>query len=307
MFYKDNWLSWTYDNGQEYGPKLTAKSTFKFNFRNTITRPVKSYYEELLENARVITDTFTGPFSLLFSGGIDSEIILRVYLDLKIPLNVYIFKYENNINLPDYTRAINVCKQLNVTPIVIDFNLQKFFENDAYYYWTKSYPFETGWLTHMKMTEYLDGIPIIGSGEPFFKRVGKNPFQKYPWVFENTEKWHHCAVYHRTIGRPAITDWYEYSPEITVAYLELPYVQDLINDKIPGKMNTIDSKAHIHQAYWPGLEDRLKLTGFEGPDPSLGKLAPDFMLEFGRQYIRGKTNHTSTLYGEYELRKLIYS
>ena len=105
MFYKDNWFAWTFDDGPEYGPKLTPTAEFKIVLRNTITRPVKSYYEELLENGRVIRDTFSGELDLLFSGGIDSEIILRVYLELKIPINVYIFKYENDYNLLEYTQA----------------------------------------------------------------------------------------------------------------------------------------------------------------------------------------------------------
>lgn len=286
MFYKDNWFAWTFDDGPEYGPKLTPTAEFKIVLRNTITRPVKSYYEELLENGRVIRDTFSGELDLLFSGGIDSEIILRVYLELKIPINVYIFKYENDYNLLEYTQAIKTCDALGVKPRIIDFNLEKFFENEAYEYFKTSYSCGPGWLPHLKMTEYCDGTPMIGSGNPYIRRTSKDLSKKYPWVFELDEKCHHWAIYHKTIDRPCIADWYEYSPEITVAYLKHPFVIDMMNDNIKGKMTNESTKIQFHKECWPDIMDRQKLIGFEGPNPAKDKsdITP-FMRKFGTAHI----------------------
>lgn len=309
MFYKDNWLSWTYDDGPLYGPKLTPQSTFKITLSNAITRPIKSYYEELLENARIIRDTFSGDLDLLLSGGVDSEVILRTYCDLKIPINVYIFKYENGYNLQEYNRAISTCSELNVKPRIINFNLEKFFENEAYDIWTKVYSATSGWLPHLKMTEYCDGVPIIGSGESYIRRTSRDLSKKFPWVFELDEKCHHWAVYHKTINRPAITDWYEYSPELTASYFTLPFVQDLLNDKVPGKLSNESTKAFVHQTYWPTLQDRTKLIGFEGAEQQFKNPGvPPFMLEFGYQYggTRGeKVKLTAQTYTEQELLRLI--
>lgn len=308
MFYKNNWFSWTYDNGPEYGPKTHSNAHFEIKLKNVIDRPVKSYYEELLQNARDLTDLLGGPFDLLFSGGIDSEVILRVYLELKIPLNVYTFKYKDDLNRIEFQQSLKTCEKLGVKPKIIDFDLQKYFENDAYDIWSKCYAFNTGWLPHMKMTEYLDNIPIIGSGEPYWRRTSRDLSTKYPWVFELDEKPHHWAVYHKTIGRTAITDWYEYSPEIIVAYTQLPYVQQLINDDVPGKLTNISSKAVIHQPYWPDLDNRPKLIGFEGPEPDKSKPdIPQFMIDFGSKYIRGNTSANLQTYSEQEIFNLIYS
>jgi len=306
MFYKNNWFAWTFDNGPEYGPKLTPTSEFKILIKNTIDSPIKSYYEELLENGRVIRDTFSGELDLLFSGGVDSEVILRVYLDLKIPINVYIFKYENDYNLLEYAQAVKTCEALGVKPRIIDFELQKFFENEAYEYFKTSYSCGPGWIPHMKMTEYCDGTPIIGSGETYARRTSRDLTQKYPWVIELDEKCHHWAIFHKTVDRPAITDWYEYSPEVTAAYLRLPYVQQLLADNIKGKLTNISSKAFIHQAYWPDLVDRKKLIGFEGPEPSKEK--PDitpFMIDFGLKHIFYSVKEKVYTYTPDELLNLI--
>jgi hypothetical protein len=302
MFYKNNWFSWTYDNGLEYGPKLHPTAEFKLVLKNTITRPIKSYYEELLENGRIIRDTFSGPLDLLFSGGVDSEIILRVYQDLGIPINVYIFKYENDYNLPEYTQALKSCNKLNVTPKIIDFNLQKFFENDAYDIQQKVFAVESGRLPHMKLTEYCDGLPIIGSGEPYIRRTSRDLNKKYPWVFELDEKCHHWSVYHKTINRPCITDWYEYSPELILSYFNLPYAQHLLNDEVHGKLSNESTKCEVHQEYWSDLDLRQKLVGFEGPNPN--KFKPPvqpFMLEFGKKHIRGVVTAKSYTFSKEEL------
>ena len=66
MHYRDNWLAWLYD-GVEYGPKLHHESTFEMTFKPVITRPVKSYREELLLNTQLVADTFTGPFDFTFA------------------------------------------------------------------------------------------------------------------------------------------------------------------------------------------------------------------------------------------------
>lgn len=300
MFYKDNWLSWKYEDGIEYGKKIDPQATCEIILKNVVTRPVKSYYEELLDNARLIRDTFTGDLDVLFSGGIDSEIILRIYHQLKIPVNVHIFKYENNYNYIEYNIAIKVCEELGITPNIIDFNLQKFFENEAYDIWKKVYANNGAWLPHMKMTEYMDGLPIIGMGEPYW---GRGPDGK--WYFEMWEGPHYCAIYHRTIGRPVISDWYEYSPEIILAHAELPIIQDLIQDKIPGKNSSWSSRLPIHQAHWPNIVDRPKLIGFEGQVPNKISLIPDFIREFNTTYAAKSVKSAKYSYTEEQIHNLL--
>jgi len=282
MFYKNEWFSYSYDS-VKFGEKKHPTSEFTIELKPTITS-VKSYYEELAENAKRIRDMFTGSLDLLFSGGIDSEVILRIYHDLKIPINIYIFKYENNYNHREFNQAIKVCESLNVKYKVIDFNLEKFFENEAHDYWTKVNCRGGGWLPHMKMTEYLDGIPMIGSGDPYWVRSSRDLENKYPWYFEIDEGAKAWTVYHKTINRPAVTDWYEYSPEMIISHLNLPLIQDLINDRIPGKLSSFSSKAVVHKQIWPDVDIRPKLVGYEGDMPPSYHSKPAFMLAFDEQY-----------------------
>jgi hypothetical protein len=275
MFYKDNWMTWYYD-GVEKGTKTRPDSKYELKFTPTIKQPVKSYKEELLANTQLIRDSFSEPFDLLFSGGVDSEVILRCNIELGIPINVFIFQYENNYNLPDVNHALRICNELNVTPTVIDFNLKKFFENDAYDIWKVGHFSSAGRLPHMKMFEYLDNIPIMGDGNPDWVYNGQ-------WLYEFFEKGHGATCYANTIGRTAIADWYEYSPEVLLSHLQTPLMQKLTNG---GPVDYNQNKYHLHNSIWPNIIIRPKLVGYEGLDHCGNPIEiPEFMMDFQTQCI----------------------
>lgn len=281
MFYKDNWLSWTYD-GVKFGKKLFPKSKFEFQFNKSVNRPLKSHKEELLENTRVIRDSFTEPFDLLFSGGLDSEIILRCHVELKIPINVFIFKYENDYNYHDIRHALRICDELNVTPTVIDFNLQKFFEDDAYDIWKTGYFLKAGTLPHMKMIEYLDNIPVLGLGQPDWS------FKNHKWQFNLNEIDHCQSIYGISINRPMLACWYEYSSEVILSHMKLTNMQRLINNAVPGDQFSFDvNKHYLYKKIWPEIEVRLKRNGFEqfGTQSTVTSLELQSLLQFQKQYI----------------------
>jgi hypothetical protein len=281
MFYKDNWMTWYYD-GVEKGPKNSPDSKYELKITPTIKQPVKSYKEELLANARLIRDSFNEPFDLLFSGGVDSEVILRCNIELGIPINVFIFRYENRYNLPDVTHALRICNELNVKPTVIDFNLKKFFENDAYDIWKVGHFHAAGRLTHMKMLDYLDNIPIMGDGDPVWK------FSNGQWQLELDESSHSQSIYSKSIQRPMIVDWYEYSPEVIISHMNHPVMASLIQG--PGPKPRVQqyfkTKYILYNQLWNDITIRPKLVGYECID-QWGNLLqiPEFMMDFQKQYI----------------------
>jgi Queuosine biosynthesis protein QueC len=298
MFYKDNWLSWTYED-EVYGTKSTIDVEFKLTLTKTVNKPLLSYYDELFENARNIKDIISGPLDLLFSGGIDSEVILRVYRELKIPINVFIFKYEDMLNYREFEHAINVCTNLNVKHTVIDFNVEKFFENDAYDIWKKCNANSSGWLPHMKMTEYLDNTPVFGSGDPYWRRQDDGT-----WMFEIDEGAKFWTLYHKAIGRTAVTDWYEYRPEIILSHMQLPRIQQLINDQQFGKTSSFSNKSPVHKDYWGDIDIRPKMVGFERDKVIAKDSKPEFMLEFERQYT-SKVRATTYRYTAKQITELL--
>jgi hypothetical protein len=297
--YKNNWLTWSYD-GIIMSNKSHPSAKFQLHINPTISGKVQSYYNELVNNARLIRDTYTGKFDLLLSGGIDSEIVLRIYHSLGVPINVFIFQYENNYNYRDVLHAKRICEELNVKYKLIDFNLEKFVENDAHALWLECYSINVCRLPHLKMLEYLDNIPIIGTGEPEWHRV------KRKWVFELSEGSFVWQIHQYHKGRTVLADWYNYSPEVTASYAHLTMVRELIDNNLSKHNTTVDIKGHVYQQYWPSLQLRPKLVGFEGAGCSL-EIAPEFMKEFNKQYITEQVSSAQFYYDFNELTSLLYT
>lgn len=285
-FTLNSWLSWNFD-GSQYGVRTSKDNVYTLKFDlSKMPKEISSYKEELYNNARLMRDHHVGKFDVLLSGGIDSEVVVRTFKDLKIPHNTYIFKFEDNINYKDVESAIEICNSLNISYKVIDFNLKKFFESSAYDIFQKSGCIRAGRLPHLKFFDYIDNIPVMGEAEPYWLRVSGNNYDETSnWIFPINESNHNASIYLHTLGRDNVCDWYEFSPNLIKAFNRLPLIQNLINDKMPGKISSWSSRCAIHQDIWPDMRNKPKLTGYEG-DKAPGEY-PDYMIEM-QDYM---TNH----------------
>lgn len=287
MLRHNNWMSYSYD-GEEYSIKKTPKSIFNVHFKKLSLLNL-SYKDALFRNASIMKDTFSEPFDVCLSGGIDSEVVVRVFKDLGINFNTYIFKFENNHNVRDVTNAINLCNALNIKYHIVDFNLKKFFKTEAAYYAEKTFSPATARLPRLKWIEMLDNIPVFGDGEPHWSRKQWDNFsKKSDWGFHFSEDGCLGSIYSRQIGKTAITEWYEYTPEVLLSFYKLPYIQKLLNDEIPGKLSTYSSRATIHQEIWPDIKYIQKLIGYENKNKKPGE-RPKFMTKL-QNTLLGYTN-----------------
>jgi hypothetical protein len=281
----NNWMSYSFD-GIEYGKKLTDQSIFSINFNKKIKKDcIPNYKDSLYNNARVMRDSFNEPFDVLLSGGIDSEVVVRIFKDLGIKHNTVIFRLENDYNIRDVNDAIAICQQINIPYKIIDFNLQNFFEQDALYYFNKSFVPRAGRLPRLKWIEYLDNIPVFCDGEPYWKRLYNADYsKKSEWHLQLGEDAYSSSLYASNINRTVIGDWYEYTPEIILSHMKHPLTQELLNDQMPGKISSWSSRYAMHQEIWPEIITRKKLVGYEGAegDPGTG---PSFIGDFQRMYM----------------------
>jgi hypothetical protein len=300
----DNWMSYSF-GGVEHSPKRFSQDIPKLHFNKKISRDLPSYRDALINNAKIMRDSYTEPFDVCLSGGTDSEVAVRAFKTAGISHNTFIFKLEDNINVRDVAGAIELCDELNISYKIIDFNLKKFFENEAESLFNKVWVPHAGRLPRLKFIDYLDNIPVFCDGEPYWRRQLEEDYTvKSPWKFYLIEDSYAVSLYSSQIGRTVIGDWYEYTPEVIMSYKELPYVRQLLNDEIPGKISNATSKGIIHQAYWPDLKIKSKLVGYEGSDGVPGS-RPPYITEFylkHMKYIEGRVWR----YTEEELDNLIF-
>jgi hypothetical protein len=297
MYFKNEWFSYYYENEVIPGVKPSTNALFKINFKKTVSRPLKTYKEELLLNAQATRDAFSEPFDLMLSGGIDSEIILKCYLELKIPINVFIFKYEDDINIVDVTNALNICKELNVTPVVIDFNLQHFIENEAHEFWKLSLTNSLMRTVQMKMISYLDNIPIMGDG---LCALSNTMIQENNiWKYCISERQFGQTIYCKHIDRPMLTMWYMYSPEVLLSFTNSPIIKRFEEGKLI--LSSFNEIKYFNLKQDWSFKIRPKLTGFESlQDFKIKKYISEFDKKYTTDVKCTEYNFTSR-----ELRELL--
>jgi hypothetical protein len=273
----EDWYSWSFDNVYK-GKRINKQSIYQYHISPVDLPQHGTFFEEMYASARLMRDCFRDTFDVLLSGGIDSEIVVRVFKDLKIKHNTYIFRYKNNYNYREVSHAIDIAKCLNIKYKIIDFDLEKFFENEANALFKESRIIHAGRLPHIKFTDYVDNIPIMGEGDPYWRRFPETYDSPGEWKFLFSESSHCCSTYLNRKGRENVCDWYEFTPNLIKSFNDLPIIQDLLADKLTGKISNWSSRLPIFRQQWPDIKDKIKLIGYE-TDKVSGSY-PQFMIDF---------------------------
>lgn len=222
---------------------------------------------ELIRNARILHKLY--PDLIVFmSGGLDCEIALRSFLAAGIVPKLLTIKFENDQNLHDIGPMLELTAKMGLPITVIDFNMEAFARSGEAYEIGKKYQCYSMYQQMLlKITETISdpSITIDDAG------VQKLPFTNwetnetsFKWVFIRKEDqdgtWRR---FNDKTGIPALNNFYTFSPETMCAFLDIPLVNMLINDKIPHKYGWTSSKFQIYSTLGYNITDRQKYHGVE--------------------------------------------
>lgn len=108
----------------------------------------------------------TKTVEVLYSGGMDSECVLRSCIMQKIPVRAVTGRWVSNnypINTHDLYYAEKFCRENNVEHKIIDLDVKKFFENGDHIKYIKPYyVWQSHVATHMWLFEQASGFPVFG-------------------------------------------------------------------------------------------------------------------------------------------------
>lgn len=302
----DNWMSYSFDDGPINGEKQHPFSKFKLHFKKGFRVKQLNYFDALFHNATVVRDSFSEPFDVFLSGGIDSEIVVRVNHDLGIKQNVVVVRMEDNHNIQDFTAAMHICNDLGIKPTIIDWNLRRFMENDAYDCYQRTFCPLIGRMVRWAWFDLVDNIPVFGEGEPYWQRE-TDDYNDAPldvWKFHWHEDFFTTAFQANISKRTVIGEWYNYTPEPVMAYHRMPLARELFADRFRGLTDCWPIRVKIHKQLWPEIQDREKMVGYEGGGSP--HTYPDFMADFQKQVMAEniKTGNTRYKYTTQQLENI---
>ncbi len=244
-----------------FAKRATAEDRWTVQYGRAQRFPM-SFRQECLETARLIQRQTREPITVLFSGGIDSEVALRSFYEAGIPVTAAILKFKNELNAHDTSWAQVTCDELKIPTKILELDLLSFWQSeDALRYADETQCISPQFLTTMWMLDRCDGYCVLGSGENFL--TFRTPTSRtIGWSLVEKEKvatWYRYFIAKNRAGCPG---FFQYTPELMLSWMLDPAAvafwrkhAGLIRDSIPMKFP-------IYRQHF-SLRPRPKFTGFE--------------------------------------------
>jgi len=263
LFTQNNHIKYTIGD-RLYGHRTNSSESFNVSV-GTIDHDhyrTSNYKQELLRVADLIYQSLGKDFALLISGGTDSEIVLRNFLEINVKPTCYMIRLENDYNLHDIIEATELTNELGVDLKFIDFNVKDFLYSGEASEFGKE--LQCTQITYLMLyrTILKLGMPTVMGGELMLKRnIGTDP-----------SSWHYCFRENEDASAmrfslkyniPLAYEYFSYTPEMMLYYLEDPDIQKLVSNKYNYKLTSVSSKNAILKKLVPEVRAKAKTHGFE--------------------------------------------
>lgn len=253
-----------YIGGVPYGYRQNSIENFTVSvgavdqhyYKNT------NFKKELLRTADLIYQDLGRNVVLFLSGGTDSEIVLRNFLEIGVKPMCFVIKFKGGYNESDVQEAIDLAKDLDVKLELIDFDVKDFFySGEAVEFGREIQCTQITYLTVYKSIKEKS-LPSIMGGELMLKRnIDSEPSSWYYCLRENED----CSAMRFSIkyNIPLVNEYFSYTPELMLCYLKNEKIQSLTSEKYNYKLTSVSSKNAILKELMPEIRLRKKTHGFE--------------------------------------------
>jgi hypothetical protein len=282
----NNYFKWYYD-GVLFGRKKSADSVLTLKY-DTKVKKFGSFKEELINNAHRFVEVYPNrKFSIMLSGGSESETLLRTYKEANIDCTAYIFRYERDVNLYDVSFAVSACESLNANYKIIDFNLMSFYNSVEPERISEIAQLDRPRaLVHCKFLDYItdNSVILFGLGATGYKRLDDDYSKKGTWVNEICDWEQGWDRYGMCSNRDVCYSWFRFSPELVLAHHSTQWANNLRNDFYYGKLGGKSTKLLGYKEAFPEMLYRQKKTGFENSYHELTALIDEYEKFLEKKY-----------------------
>jgi hypothetical protein len=221
-----------------------------------------NFETELQRTADLVYREFGNDFILLLSGGTDSEIVAHNFLSIGIKPYCVTARFVGDYNLTDVEEAKRITKELDLKHDIIDFDIREF------YYSGQASEFGSGiqctQITYNMcyfLLNRLQSAGVMGGEALLTRNVTKNDSYWY-WTFRENED-ASAMRFAIKYNLPLVNEWFSYTPELLLCYLEDTEIVKLVTEKYNYKLTSVSSKNRILKRLCPYVTEKRKTHGFE--------------------------------------------
>jgi hypothetical protein len=198
----------------------------------------------------------------MFSGGTDSEIVLRSFLKIGITPRCCFINFIGDYNIEDRIVAEKTCHDLNVKLEVLDFDILDYYNSgQAHEFAGNIQCRQIAYLTVYHWINKLQAPSVMG-GEMFLRRHTDVTGGKWYYCIRENEDGS-AMRFTLKYNVPLVNEWFSYTPEMMGYYLEHPKIHQLITDRFNYKLASVSSKNAILKSLMPDIVDKVKTHGYE--------------------------------------------
>lgn len=263
IFTKNNHLNYWYNEDRSQIFRNSEYDIVSFEFGG-ISRPVKSFREEAAIAAGEIIELYPN-LHIGLTAGIDSNSCLHSFLDIGVKPGIFIVKFLNNLNNFDVDYALNRCKELSIEPVVVELDIGDFVK-DKMLGICEEYQVYTMYQSMLMYACKDFDFPFLTVDELEFRR-DMHPDHKWAFIKkEDTDmSWRRYAS---KLNKQALNNFFTWSPELMFSFVDLPMIDEICTDKIPGKLSYNSTKNKIYSSGgFPEVANLRKTFGIEKFEP----------------------------------------
>jgi hypothetical protein len=272
----DNNLIYGYNGGLFNHTEKKNENRLECQYARATRTPL-SFKEECYNVAQILasdSDKLGRTPTVMLSGGFDSEVVAKSFIDTEIPFKAVTFRLKHGLNNHELYFIDKFVRRHNIDVEYIDIDLESWLEStDAIDRYEISGCYFAEMLPHMLLMDMIwedKGLPIMGNGDLYVIRdlnpvwrMNDNSAPKFIWnyiEFEPILAWFRYGVHRKILGG---IGFFQHTPEITLSMAQEPEIYEVCTDCNPYKMSSRSTKYLVYRKYWPDLLQRMKFDGAE--------------------------------------------
>ena len=211
---------------------------------------------------------------IFLSGGLDSEVVVKAFLDAGLEFKTISFRFINGLSSHEEFYIDTFVNVHGLDHSYYDIDSHWLLSKEASMFCEQSTCIRSEMLPHMKLMKHvwddLTGFPILGNGDLYVsKEISKQwllkdrSLPKYEWMYIEYEfivAWFRFAIANNILGS---IGFFQHNPYIVLSMIKEPIMQQCITDELVYKLSSRSTKTVVYKKYWRDLMNRTKFGGSE--------------------------------------------
>jgi hypothetical protein len=262
-FTQNNHLKYTI-GGRLYGHRETVYEKFFVSAGGVD----KDYYLrsnwvlEQYRTASLISKEYGKDFVVMFSGGTDSEIVLRAFKHIGVTPRVAFIRFIGDYNLQDLIFAQQIALELGFNLEILDFDVMDFYKSGLASEFASQ--IDCRQIAYLSVYHHIKKmqLPAVMGGELLLRRHVDKLGSKWYYCFRENED-ASAMRFSLKYNIPLVNEWFSYTPEMIAYYLDHPDIKNLVSNRYNYKLASVSTKNSVLRQYMPEIIHKTKTHGYE--------------------------------------------